>query len=145
MSNVYPHPHFSEHYIVKMVDAGVVKSVFKAFDPEETGTIDLFFLREIIYAYGINTTNDICLSLGQVKKEGKSFAEFNEVLEMVNAASESYLFSDFIIKERKYFRKDATTWGSSKTAKERADQAWNESGAAREHDTHRLEKREMDN
>ena len=85
-----------------MVDAGVVKSVFKAFDPEETGTIDLFFLREIIYAYGINTTNDICLSLGQVKKEGKSFAEFNEVLEMVNAASESYLFSDFIIKERKY-------------------------------------------
>ena len=84
LSNVYPHPHFSEHYIVKMVDAGVVKSVFKAFDPEETGTIDLFFLREIIYAYGINTTNDICLSLGQVKKEGKSFA-FDEVLEKVNA------------------------------------------------------------
>ena len=53
--------------------------------------------------------------------------------------SESYLFSDFIIKERKYFRNNATTWGSIKTAKERADQAWNKTGAAREHDIHRLE------
>ena len=46
-----------------MVDAEVVKSIIEAFDPEETKH---------------NTTNDICLSLGQVKKEGKSFAEFNE-------------------------------------------------------------------
>ena len=36
-------------------------------------------------------------------------------------------------------------WGNIKTAKERADQAWNKSGAAREHDIHRLERRKMDN
>ena len=56
-------PFFCEYYIVKMVDTEVVKSVIEAFDPEETKH---------------DTTNDICLSLGQVKEEWKSFAEFNE-------------------------------------------------------------------
>jgi hypothetical protein len=41
MSVLFLHPHFSEHYIVKMVDAGVVNSIVEAFDPEETVTIDL--------------------------------------------------------------------------------------------------------
>ena len=88
-----------------MTDGALVKRIFEAFDPEKTGTIDLFFLGEIIYAYGIRTTNDICLRLGQVKTEGKSFAEFDEVLEKVNAVkkttdeileSEFYSFPEFI-------------------------------------------------
>ena len=88
-----------------MTDDALVKRIFEAFDPEKTGTIDLFFLGEIIYAYGISTTNDICLHLGQVKTEGKSFSEFDEVLEKVNAVkkttdeileSEFYSFSEFI-------------------------------------------------
>ena len=49
-SVVFSHLHFSEYYIVKMVDTEVVKSVIEAFDPEETKH---------------DTTNDICLSLGQ--------------------------------------------------------------------------------
>ena len=88
-----------------MTDDALVKRIFEAFDPEKTGTIDLFFLGEIIYAYGISTNNDICFRLGQVKTEGKSFAEFDAVLEKVNAVkkttdeileSEFYSFSEFI-------------------------------------------------
>ena len=116
-------PFFCEYYIVKMVDTEVVKSVIEAFDPEETKH---------------DTTNDICLIESWTSKGGvEEFCRIQWV--------SLIYFLTLLSKKGNISETMPKNWGNIKTAKERADQAWNKSGAAREHDIHRLERRKMDN
>ena len=106
-----------------MVDTEVVKSVIEAFDPEETKH---------------DTTNDICLIESWTSKGGvEEFCRIQWV--------SLIYFLTLLSKKGNISETMPKNWGNIKTAKERADQAWNKSGAAREHDIHRLERRKMDN
>ena len=69
-----------------MVDAEKVKYICDIYDWDGKGEIDLFFLGDVIYALGLNTTKKVCVSLGQTDEEGKKFAKFDEVVEKVTTA-----------------------------------------------------------
>ena len=69
-----------------MADAEAIIKVCDIYDWDGKGEIDLFFLGDVIYALGMNTTKKVCVSLGQTDEEGKKFAKFDEVVEKVNAA-----------------------------------------------------------
>merc|ERR1711874_654200 len=45
-----------------------------------------FFLGDVMYALGMNTTKKVCVGLGQTDEEGKKFAKFDDIVEKVNAA-----------------------------------------------------------
>ena len=91
-----------------MVDAEKVKYICDIYDWDGKGEIDLFFLGDVIYALGLNTTKKVCVSLGQTDEEGKKFAKFDEVVEKVNAAANTpfssggYDLSDVVIAAQKY-------------------------------------------
>ena len=70
-----------------MVDAEKVKYICDIYDWDGKGEIDLFFLGDVMYALGMNTTKKVCVGLGQTDEEGKKFAKFDEVVEKVNAAA----------------------------------------------------------
>merc|ERR1711892_1376778 len=70
----------------KMVDAEKVKYICDIYDWDGKGEIDLFFLGDVMYALGMNTTKKVCVGLGQTDEEGKKFAKFDDVVEKVNAA-----------------------------------------------------------
>merc|ERR1711942_633600 len=70
----------------KMVDADAVKKICDIYDWDGKGELDLFFLGDVMYALGMNTTKKVCVGLGQTDEEGKKFAEFDDVVEKVNAA-----------------------------------------------------------
>merc|ERR1711990_87634 len=45
-----------------------------------------FYLGDVMYALGMNTTKKVCVGLGQTDEEGKKFAKFDDIVEKVNAA-----------------------------------------------------------
>merc|ERR1719369_1531379 len=63
-----------------MVDADTVKKICDIYDWDGKGQLDLFFLGDIMYAMGFNTTKKVCVGLGQTDEEGKKFASFDEVV-----------------------------------------------------------------
>ena len=56
------------------------------YDWDGKGELDLFFLGDVMYALGMNTTKKVCVGLGQTDEEGEKFAKFDEVVEKVIAA-----------------------------------------------------------
>jgi len=71
---------------VKMVDAEAVKKICDIYDWDGKGELDLFFLGDVMYALGMNTTKKVCVGLGQTDEEGKKFAKFDEIVTKVNEA-----------------------------------------------------------
>merc|ERR1711915_314021 len=71
---------------IKMVDAEAVKKICDIYDWDGKGELDLFFLGDVMYALGMNTTKKVCVGLGQTDEEGKKFAKFDEIVEKVTAA-----------------------------------------------------------
>ena len=69
-----------------MVDAEAVKKICDIYDWDGKGELDLFFLGDVMYALGKNTTKKVCVGLGQTDEEGKKFAKFDDIVEKVNAA-----------------------------------------------------------
>jgi len=69
-----------------MVDAEAVKKICDIYDWDGKGELDLFFLGDVMYALGMNTTKKVCVGLGQTDEEGKKFAKFDDIVEKVNAA-----------------------------------------------------------
>jgi len=69
-----------------MVDADECKRICDIYDWDGKGQLDLFYLGDIMYAMGFNTTKKVCVSLGQTDEEGKKFAKFDEVVEKCNTA-----------------------------------------------------------
>ena len=47
-----------------MADAEAIIKVCDIYDWDGKGEIDLFFLGDVIYALGMNTTKKVCVSLG---------------------------------------------------------------------------------
>merc|ERR1712086_183486 len=56
------------------------------YDWDGKGELDMFFLGDVMYALGMNTTKKVCVGLGQTDEEGKKFAKFDDIVEKVNAA-----------------------------------------------------------
>merc|ERR1711935_500488 len=71
---------------IKMVDADTVKKICDIYDWDGKGELDLFYLGDIMYAMGYNTTKKVCVGLGQTDEEGKKFAKFDDVVGMVETA-----------------------------------------------------------
>merc|ERR1740124_866004 len=42
----------------------------------------MFFLGDVMYALGMNTTKKVCVGLGQTDEEGKKFAKFDDIVEL---------------------------------------------------------------
>merc|ERR1712038_283391 len=70
----------------KMVDADAVKKICDIYDWDGKGELDLFFLGDIMYAMGYNTTKKVCVGLGQTDEEGKKSAKFDDVVSKVEEA-----------------------------------------------------------
>merc|ERR1711972_821181 len=70
----------------KMVDAEAVKKICDIYDWDGKGELDLYFLGDVMYALGMNTTKKVCVGLGQVDEEGKKFAKFDDIVSKVNEA-----------------------------------------------------------
>merc|ERR1711955_182755 len=71
---------------LNMVDADTVKKICDIYDWDGKGELDLFFLGDIMYAMGYNTTKKVCIGLGQTDEEGKKFAKFDDVVSKVEEA-----------------------------------------------------------
>merc|ERR1711909_134388 len=69
----------------KMVDADAVKKICDIYDWDGKGELDLFYLGDVMYALGMNTTKKVCVGLGQTDDEGKKFAKFDDVVAMCEA------------------------------------------------------------
>ena len=89
-----------------MVDADTVKKICDIYDWDGKGELDLFYLGDIMYAMGYNTTkkvntssdfssvyvnlkcyfHQVCVGLGQTDEEGKKFAKFDDVVSKVEEA-----------------------------------------------------------
>merc|ERR1711874_276149 len=54
---------------IKMVDAEAVKKICDIYDWDGKGELDLFFLGDVMYALGMNTTKKVCVGLGQTVEE----------------------------------------------------------------------------
>merc|ERR1712080_173844 len=70
----------------KMVDAEACKKICDIYDWDGKGELDLFYLGDIMYAMGFNTTKKVCVGLGQTDEEGKKFAKFDDVVAMCETA-----------------------------------------------------------
>ena len=81
-----------------MADAAAIIKICDIYDWDGKGEIDLFFLGDVMYALGMNTTKKVCVGLGQTDEEGKKFAKFDDVVEKVNAAKDtpSGTFADYV-------------------------------------------------
>ena len=99
-TTVYNTIIYTNYNTSKMADADAIIKVCDIYDWDGKGEIDLFFLGDVIYALGMNTTKKVCVSLGQTDEEGKKFAKFDEVVEKVNAAKaapdSSGTYADYI-------------------------------------------------
>merc|ERR1711913_56388 len=84
----------------KMVDADAVKKICDIYDWDGKGELDLFFLGDVMYALGMNTTKKVCVGLGQTDEEGKKFAIFDEVVakceEAVRAPDSQGTYHDYV-------------------------------------------------
>ena len=81
-----------------MADAAAIIKICDIYDWDGKGEIDLFFLGDVMYALGMNTTKKVCVGLGQTDEEGKKFAKFDDVVEKVNAAKDtpSGTYADYV-------------------------------------------------
>merc|ERR1712200_21653 len=70
----------------RMADADAIKAICDIYDWDGKGELDLFFLGDVMYALGMNTTKKVCVGLGQVDEEGKKFAKFDDIVSKVNEA-----------------------------------------------------------
>merc|ERR1712240_776335 len=77
----------------KMVDAEAVKKICDIYDWDGKGELDLYFLGDVMYALGMNTTKKVCVGLGQVDEEGKKFAKVDEAK---NAPNSSGNYHDYV-------------------------------------------------
>merc|ERR1711872_836934 len=73
----------------KMVDAEAVKKICDIYDWDGKGELDLFFLGDIMYAMGYNTTKKVCVGLGQTDEEALktpdsqgTYADYVELLKL---------------------------------------------------------------
>merc|ERR1712179_180185 len=64
----------------KMVDADAVKKICDIYDWDGKGELDLFYLGDVMYALGMNTTKKVCVGLGQTDEEGKSLPSLMTLL-----------------------------------------------------------------
>merc|ERR1712173_277386 len=91
---------------LKMVDAESIKKICDIYDWDGKGEIDLFFLGDVFYALGLNTTKKVCVGLGQTDEEGKKFAKYDDVVAKVmegkDAKDSSGNYHDFIELLRLY-------------------------------------------
>merc|ERR1712080_493693 len=69
-----------------MVDAEACKKICDIYDWDGKGELDLFYLGDVMYAMGFNTTKKVCVGLGQTGEEGKKFAKFDDVVAMCETA-----------------------------------------------------------
>jgi len=94
------------HTIFKMVDAEAVLKICDIYDWDGKGELDLFYLGDVMYALGMNTTKKVCVGLGQTDEEGKKFAKFDEIVKKVgeakNAPNSSGNYHDYIELLRLY-------------------------------------------
>ena len=101
MTKYPPRPRFS---LKRLFSA--VKKICDIYDWDGKGELDLFFLGDIMYAMGYNTTKkvnpdiafppniglnlkccfQVCVGLGQTDEEGKKFAKFDDVVSKVEEA-----------------------------------------------------------
>lgn len=72
-----------------MADADAIKAICDIYDWDGKGELDLFFLGDVMYALGMNTTKKCCVGLGQVDEEGKKFAKFDEIVTKVQTAAKT--------------------------------------------------------
>jgi len=72
-----------------MADADAIKAICDIYDWDGKGELDLFFLGDVMYALGMNTTKKVCVGLGQVEEEGKKFAKFDEIVTKVQTAAKT--------------------------------------------------------
>ena len=83
-----------------MVDAEQVMKVCDIYDWDGKGELDMFFLGDIMYAMGFNTTKKVCVGLGQTDEEGKKFCKFDEVLkkceEAVKTPDSQGVYADYL-------------------------------------------------
>jgi len=60
----------------------------------------MFFLGDIMYAMGFNTTKKVCVGLGQTDEEGKKFCKFDEVLkkceEAIKTENSQGVYADYL-------------------------------------------------
>ena len=63
-----------------------IKKVCDIYDWDGKGELDLYYLGDVMYALGFNTTKKVCVANGQVDEEGKKFAKYDDVVEKVKAA-----------------------------------------------------------
>merc|ERR1712165_573204 len=52
---------------IKMVDAEAVKKICDIYDWDGKGELDLFFLGDVMYALGMNTTKKVCVGLSCIR------------------------------------------------------------------------------
>ena len=79
-----PPTHPPSHLPISRFSA--VKKICDIYDWDGKGELDLFFLGDIMYAMGYNTTKKVCVGLGQTDEEGKKFAKFDDVVSKVEEA-----------------------------------------------------------
>jgi Ca2+-binding EF-hand superfamily protein len=68
-----------------MADADAIKKICEIYDWHGKGTLDLFYLGDIVYALGFNITKKICMANGQQEEQEKKMGTFDEVVAMVQA------------------------------------------------------------
>ena len=89
-----------------MVDAEAVIKICDIYDWDGKGELDLFYLGDVMYALGMNTTKKVCVGLGQTDEEGKKFAKFDEIVKKVgeakNAPNSSGNYHDYVELLRLY-------------------------------------------
>merc|ERR1712072_743522 len=68
-----------------MGEATILK-ICDIYDWDGKGELDLFFLGDVVYACGLNTTKKVCVGLGMTDEEGKKFAKFDEIVKKVQEA-----------------------------------------------------------
>merc|ERR1712210_5593 len=99
----------------KMVDADTVKKICDIYDWDGKGELDLFYLGDIMYAMGYNTTKKVCVGLGQTDKEGKKFAKFDDVVSKVEEALKTPdsqgTYADYVELLKLYDKNQNGTWG----------------------------------
>ena len=68
------------------IDADVVKEACELYDWGGEGQLDLFLLRNVMQYLGMNVSKEFCINLGQPNEEFEKFADFDEVVQKVQAA-----------------------------------------------------------
>jgi len=66
--------------------ADEILRVCEIYDWDCKGELDMFYLGDIMYALGMNTTKKICVGLGQTDELEKKYAKFDDIVKLVGEA-----------------------------------------------------------